>query len=382
MNIHYKTLAFIFAATGLMFFNTSKVSAQQYTKFVDPFIGTGGHGHTYPGATVPFSLVQLSPDNGKNGWDWVSGYHISSDSIAGFSHMHLSGTGIGDWLDIAIMPLKEPITQKDIDTRVKFSHANEKASPGFYEVKLDNGITAQLTASERVGFHQYIFPENSTPTIRLDLGHAYNWDRPMDTQMILVNDSTVIGKRYSYGWANQQHIYFAIRFNQSIQSYLLNGQNTSDKQISQTNTASRGPVNAVNAQFLFSNPSSVELKVALSTTSTDKAILALSEIPDWNFDGVKRQAEGKWEKELGKIKVESSDENYKKIFYSALYHTAVSPTLYSDADGEYKNYKGEIHKMENGGQRYTLFSLWDTFRALKPLFTITQPQRYTDMVLR
>ena len=380
MNLHYKSLAIIFAATAALLSNPAKVTAQQYTKYVDPFIGTGGHGHTYPGATVPFSLVQLSPDNGKNGWDWVSGYHISADSIAGFSHMHLSGTGIGDWLDIAIMPLNNPSNQNNLDTKVKFSHSNENASPGYYEVKLDNGIHAQLTATERVGLHHYTFPNNTTPTIRLDLAHAYNWDRPMDTEIKIINDSTAIGKRYSYGWANKQHIYFAIRFNKPFKSYLLNGEKSNSKTIAQVNENRQGPINAVNAQFIFPNQHQIELKVALSTTSEEKAIAALSEIQSWDFNVVKQEAEAKWENELSKIKVESADENLKKIFYSALYHTAVSPTLYSDSDSEYKNYKGEVHRMVNNGQRYTLFSLWDTFRALKPLFTITQPERYTDMM--
>ncbi|WP_313514248.1 GH92 family glycosyl hydrolase [Sphingobacterium sp.] len=379
MKLHYKSFAIIFA-TGLLSLPICKVAAQQYTKYVDPFIGTGGHGHTFPGATVPFSLVQLSPDNGKNGWDWVSGYHYSADSIAGFSHMHLSGTGIGDWLDIAIMPLNQPVNKKDFDTRVKFSHNNENAKPGYYEVKLDNGIQARLTSTERVGLHNYSFPKSANPTIRLDLAHAYNWDRPMDTEIKILNDSTAIGKRYSYGWANQQHIYFAIRFNKPFNSYLLNGNKTNEKQISQLNNSRQGPVNAVNAQFTFQPSQEVDLKVALSTTSADKALEALHEIPNWNFEQVKLNAENQWEKELGKIKVESSDETLKKIFYSALYHTAVSPILYSDKDGEYKNYKGELHKMNNAGQRYTLFSLWDTFRALKPLLSITQSERYTDMM--
>lgn len=379
MKLHYKSFAIIFA-TGLMSLPVCKVAAQQYTKYVDPFIGTGGHGHTFPGATVPFSLVQLSPDNGKNGWDWVSGYHYSADSIAGFSHMHLSGTGIGDWLDIAIMPLNQPVNKKDFDTRIKFSHNNEKASPGYYEVRLDNGIQARLTSTERVGLHNYTFPKNTEPTIRLDLGHAYNWDRPMDTEIKILNDSTAIGKRYSYGWANQQHIYFAIRFSKPFNSYLLNGNKTNEKHISQLNNSRQGPVNAVNAQFIFQKTDQVDLKVALSTTSAEKAIEALNEIQNWDFEQVKSNAENQWEKELGKIKVESSDETLKKIFYSALYHTAVSPTLYSDKDGEYKNYKGELHKMNNAGQRYTLFSLWDTFRALKPLLSITQSERYTDMM--
>ncbi len=379
MKLHYKSFAIIFA-TGLLSLPVTKVAAQQYTKYVDPFIGTGGHGHTFPGATVPFSLVQLSPDNGKNGWDWVSGYHFSADSIAGFSHMHLSGTGIGDWLDIAIMPLNQPVNKKDFDTRIKFSHNNEKASPGYYEVRLDNGIQARLTSTERVGLHNYTFPKNTEPTIRLDLGHAYNWDRPMDTEIKILNDSTAIGKRYSYGWANQQHIYFAIRFNKPFNSYLLNGNKSNEKQISQLNNSRQGPVNAVNAQFIFQKIDQVDLKVALSTSSAEKAVEALNEIPNWDFNQVKSNAENQWEKELGKIKVESTDETLKKIFYSALYHTAVSPTLYSDQDGEYKNYKGEFHKMKNAGQRYTLFSLWDTFRALKPLLTITQSERYTDMM--
>lgn len=360
--------------------------AQELTKHVNLLIGTGGHGHTYPGATVPFSLVQLSPDNGKGGWDWVSGYHISSDSIAGFSHMHLSGTGIGDWLDIAVMPLLQPVNTNKIDTRVQFDRKNEVASPGFYQVKLNNGIEAALTATERVGFHQYTFPAGTThPTVRLDLDHTYNWDRAVDTEITIINDSTVVGKRYSQGWANKQHIYFALRTSRPFASYLFNGSeptvHTGNNQpsIRIDNTQERGR-QGVNAQLIFENSGTVLVKVALSTTDQQKALAALNEIPDWNFQRVQAQATQKWEKELGKIRVETKDETVKRIFYSALYHTAVAPTLYSDADGVYKNYKGEQHQMANGGQRYTFFSLWDTFRALKPLFTITQPDRYTDML--
>ncbi|QBR12140.1 GH92 family glycosyl hydrolase [Sphingobacterium sp. CZ-2] len=377
MIIYFKR--FLPLLTGLLL-GTLGLKAQEFSKYVDPFIGTGGHGHTYPGATVPFSLVQLSPDNGKSGWDWVSGYHISADSIAGFSHMHLSGTGIGDWLDIAIMPLTNPVEQNRLDTRVRFSHQDEMASPGFYQVKLENGILAQLTASERVGFHQYQFPAGSRPTIRLDLAHAFNWDRPMDTEIKIIDKHTIIGKRYSYGWANKQHIYFAIRFEKPFSTYLLNGEKTSSSSVSQTNTSTSGPVKAVNAQFTFPNQNQVALKVALSTSNEEKALAALNEIPDWDFIAAKTSAQNKWEKELSKIQVESADEKLKTIFYTALYHTALSPTLYSDADGAYKNYKGESHKMPNAGQRYTLFSLWDTFRALKPLFTITQAERYTDIL--
>ncbi|WP_312138596.1 GH92 family glycosyl hydrolase [Sphingobacterium sp.] len=379
MTFHYtKALKSIFLSTVILM-SASHAEAQKLTQYVDPFIGTGGHGHTFPGATVPFSLVQLSPDNGKNGWDWVSGYHISADSIAGFSHMHLSGTGIGDWLDIAIMPMLKPIKNYKVDTRVAFSHDKEKASPGYYAVQLNNQILARLTATERVGYHQYQFPASSEPTIRLDLNHAFNWDKPTDTEIQILNDSTVIGKRYSYGWANQQHIYFAIRFSSPFKQYLLNGKESNAKKLRIENQGKLAEP-AVNAQFVFTSGKQIELKVALSTSNEQKALLALNEIPNWSFEQVKTQAEQKWEKELGKIEVESKDDRLKRIFYTALYHTAISPTLYSDQDGAYKNYKGEQYKMPNNGQRYTLFSLWDTFRALKPLFTITQPERYTDII--
>lgn len=351
--------------------------AQKLTDHVDPFIGTGGHGHTYPGATVPFALVQLSPDNGKSGWDWVSGYHFSSDSIAGFSHMHLSGTGIGDWLDISVMPMLSPSEKDKIDTRQKFSHTNEHASPGYYEVQLENNIKAQLTSTERVGYHQYTFPVGaSLPTLRIDLSHAYNWDRPTETEIHQINDSTLIGKRYSYGWANKQHIYFAARSSQPIQQLLLNGTEQRYNKIANE----KNEVDGVNAQLVFSNASIIQLKVALSTTSSNSALAALTEIPDWDFKRVTTEADNKWEQELAKIKIKTSDPSLKRIFYSALYHTALSPTLYSDSDGMYKNSKGQTHQMPDGQQRYTLFSLWDTFRALKPLFTITQPDKYTNML--
>lgn len=358
----------------------NSIHAQKLTKQVDNFIGTGGHGHTFPGATLPFSMVQLSPDNGKSGWDWVSGYHYSSDSIAGFSHLHLSGTGIGDWLDISIMPLQNPIFENKIDTRTSFSHQNETAEPGYYTVTLDNGITAELTTTQRVGYHRYTFPgDTEQATLRLDLEHAYNWDRPMDTEITWVNDSTIIGKRYSYGWANDQHVYFALRSSAPIEKILLNGKE-GGKTIRQKNESRQGPVNGVNAQLIFNNTQQVEIKVALSMTNADKATAALDEIPHWNFNQVKNQASNIWEQELNKITIRAKDPKIHRVFYSALYNTAISPHLYSDIDGEYKNAKGEIHTMPNGQQRYTLFSLWDTFRALMPLLTITQPERYTDIL--
>ncbi len=349
-------------------------SAQQLIKYVDPFIGTGGHGHTYPGAQVPFGMVQLSPDNGSEGWDWSSGYHYSDSVIAGFSHMHLSGTGIGDWCDISVMPSIGFINDTIAMYREKFSHKNEKASPGFYSVKLDNGISAAFTTTERCGLHEYTFPKGATPVIRFNLGFAINWDKPLDTYIKQVNDSTIVGYRYSEGWAHVQRVYFAARTAVPFTKlYLSNGKESSK------GTSAKGT--GIKGQLMFRNMQGkpILMKVALSTVSTEKALLALQEIQGWNFEAVKKQAENKWEKELQKILVKGKDETAKKVFYTALYHTCMAPALYSDADGSYQNVQGEVKKMATG-QRYNEFSLWDTFRALDPLFSLTQPLKITEFV--
>lgn len=350
-------------------------SAQQRTKYVDPFIGTGGHGHTYPGATVPFGMVQLSPDNGTQGWDWCSGYNYSDSMIAGFSHTHLSGTGIGDWCDISVMPSNGLINDTITLYREKFSHKNEKASPGYYSVTLNNGIAAAFTATERCGLHQYTFPKGTTPVIRFNLGFAINWDAPNGTHIQRVNDSTIMGFRYSKGWAQVQKVYFAARTSVPFTKfYLSDGRDTIN--------ANALIGNGVKGQLVFADLKGKPLlmKVALSSVNMRKALMALDEIKDWNFEAVKKQAETNWEKELQKIAIKSTDEQSKKIFYSALYHTCAAPVLYSDADGEYTNANGETKKMPAGQQRYTEFSLWDTFRALDPLFTVTQPKRIIDLI--
>jgi len=364
-----------------VFLNSKNFQAQEnLTQYIDPFIGTSNHGHTFPGASMPFGMVQLSPDNGRSDWDWVSGYSYDSDYIAGFSHMHLSGTGIGDWLDVAVMPLLNPAYENRVDTRTFFSHKNEKAKAGLYQVKLDNGISVRLTATERVGYHQYSFPESPidpiNPTIRLDLHHAYNWDQPVDAEIVIVDDNTVVGKRISKGWAANQRVFFAMKTSVPFQQVLLNGERTDIKTISSKENA-RG----VNAQFVFpSSIQNIELKVALSTVSTEKALLALNETQNLSFDQVAQNANQAWESEMEKIKIQTTRSGLKKVFYSALYHTALSPALYSDSDGEYANFKNEIHKMPEGQQRYTLYSLWDTFRAEHPLLTITQPKRYLSLM--
>ena len=376
----------IFVLLGLMLSFVFSLKAQDnLSKYIDPMIGTGGHGHTFPGAATPFGMIQLSPDNGRGDWDWVSGYHYSSDYIAGFSHLHLLGTGIGDWLDIAVMPLLKPVEEDVVDTRTFFSHKNEKATAGRYQVKLDNGIGADLTVTPRVGYHHYSFPEGTEePTLRLDLHHAYNWDKPIETEIEVLNDSTIIGKRISKGWAARQSVFFALRTSEPVVKLLLNG-TINNEILTHKNAADNAKIasatnaKGVNAQLVFDN-TEVEIKVALSSTNTDKALAALNEIPDWDFERVAKEARQSWEKEMAKIKIETPRENIKRIFYTNLYHTAIAPTLYSDVDGEYRNYKDDIHKAPEGEQKYTLYSLWDTFRAEHPLLTITQPEKILPLL--
>lgn len=363
---------------GLLGSMALPAAAQQksgLTQWVDPFIGTGGHGHTYPGATVPFGMVQLSPDNGTEGWDWCSGYHYSDSTIAGFSHTHLSGTGIGDWYDISVLPHTSLIPDAEPRFKVGFSHAKEQASPGFYAVELNNGVKVSLTATERCGLHAYTFPPGSTPVIRFDLGFRLNWDKATDTFMQQVNDSTFVGYRFSDGWAQKQRVYFAARTSRPVSQLRLS---ENGRQIAGKELQGKG----VRGQLLFQNAAgqTILLKVALSSVSTDKALLALQEIPGWDFGQVKASAQAKWEQELGKITISTPDPTFKKTFYTALYHTALAPVLYSDADGAYQNYKGEVKQMPAGQQRYTVYSLWDTFRALNPLFTLTQPVKYPGML--
>ncbi|MEO6547759.1 MAG: GH92 family glycosyl hydrolase [Ferruginibacter sp.] len=367
-SIYYGVIIFFLMAVP------TKLTAQQLTKYVDPFIGTGGHGHTYPGATVPFGMIQLSPDNGSQGWDWCSGYHYTDSMIAGFSHTHLSGTGIGDYCDISVMPSNGLVNDTITLYRQKFSHKNEKASPGFYAVTLDNGIKAAFTTTERCGLLQYTFPKGTEPVIRINLGFAINWDTPVETFIQQLNDSTIVGYRYSKGWTQTQRVYFAVRTNAPFSKlYLANGKETLPG-----NTA-KGKM--IKGQLMFKNVGgqTIMMKLALSSVSTDKALIALKEINGWSFNTVRKEAEAKWEIELQKIAVKSTDEPAKRIFYTALYHTCLAPVLYSDKDGSYQNAKGQVKRMPVG-QRYNVFSLWDTFRALNPLFTITQPGRITALI--
>jgi predicted alpha-1,2-mannosidase len=358
--------------TGAAMLLALQVPAQKLTRFVDPFLGTGGHGHVYPGATVPFGMVQLSPDNGVNGWDWCSGYHYSSDSIAGFSHTHLSGTGIGDWCDISVLPLpddRDLVRQDRI--RLPFSHANESAKPGYYAVRFDNGIRAELTSTTRNGYHRYTFPGQSG-WLRFDMGFTINWDSATAGMLKVADDSTLIGSRFSTGWAKGQRVFFAARFSRPIREILWSGDGKADGR-QQT-----GPTSRASLRFEV-NGSPLYTRVAISTIGTDEALAALQETEGAGFDRVSADAERLWETELEKIRIDTTDRDKAVTFYTALYRTCLSPVVHSDADGRYRTHDGTIRKQTNG-DKYTIFSLWDTFRALHPLFTITQPGRVPDMI--
>jgi predicted alpha-1,2-mannosidase len=350
-----------------------QVQNERLTGFVDPFIGTAAHGHTYPGAAYPFGQIQLSPDNGTQGWDWCSGYNYSDSVIAGFSHLHLSGTGIGDLADLSFLPVTEEVTFRngEINTGFvqryagKFTHDQEVASAGYYAVTLKNsGVRAEFTVSERAGFHRYSFPEEGKSNIIINLGFAINWDKPYKTSLNVEDSSLVTGFRLSSGWAADQHVYFAVRFSEPVSHSVISSGEGEGRTI---------------ACFTFSGKQ-ILAKVGVSSVSIANALSNLdSSLPGWDFDAVRKAASDAWETELSKIRIISKDPDQKTIFYTSLYHTLIAPALFSDENGEFKGVKGDIQKAA-GYKRYTVFSLWDTYRALHPLFTIMQPSRVNDMV--
>ncbi len=344
---------------------------RKLTSLVDPFLGTGGHGHVYPGATVPFGMVQLSPDNGDEGWDWCAGYHYSSNTIAGFSHMHLSGTGIGDWCDISILPLTDTGSVQEEKIKLPFSHANESAAPGYYQVTLDNGVRTELTATDRTGYHRYHFP-NGTGWLRFDMGFRINWDAPTAGMLELVNDSTLIGYRYSTGWAKGQKVYFAARFSSPVQALQFIHDSV------RTNNQAQGKM--VKALLQFNNTPALQVQVSLSTVSTAKALQELATQQGRSFDWVRTEADTRWEAELRKIQVQHTEAHRDTLFYTALYRTCLAPVISSDADGTYQTHDNKVNRFTAGKNKYTIFSQWDVFRALNPLFTLTQPERLPDML--
>jgi len=341
---------------------------------VDPFLGTGGHGHTFPGATTPFGMVQLSPDNGTEGWDWVSGYHYSDSVIAGFSHTHLSGTGIGDLTDISVMPLLEADAEKG--SRYRFSHANEKAKPGYYSVVFDNGIKAELSATPRTGQHRYSFPKGEKQIIAFDMGFTINWDKVTEAYLEIVDDSTIAGYRYSTGWARNQKVYFAARTNKATKDAFF----TKEGKKVEVEAKSFNDLTArLVLDFGADQSSPLTMAVGLSTASIDGAMSSLKMESDGKpqFEESLAAAQAMWKEKLNAIQATFIEPEMDTMFYSAIYHTEMSPNLISDPTGAYKAPDSTIQSADNF-DRYTVFSLWDTFRATHPLYLITNQEISQD----
>lgn len=351
-------------------------ASTDYTQYVNPFIGTDFTGNTYPGAQAPFGMVQLSPDNGLPGWDRISGYFYPDSTIAGFSHTHLSGTGAGDLYDISFMPVTLPYKEAEAPLGIhsKFSHDDESATAGYYRVLLkDYNIHVELTATERCGIQRYTFPE-ARAAIFLNLKKAMNWDFTNDTQVEIVDSVTIQGYRFSDGWARDQHIYFRTRFSKPFTSV----------QIDTTAIIKDGDHigTATIARFDFDTQKDEQIIVstAISGVSTEGAAKnLLAEVPDDNFDKYRNLTRDNWNRQLSKIEIVSNNTDDKVNFYTALYHSMIAPTIYSDVDGTYYGPDKKTHKTD-GWVNYSTFSLWDTFRAAHPLFTYTEPERANDMV--
>ena len=353
------------------------------TKYVDPFIGTGFHGHVFVGANVPFGAVQLGPTNISQGWDWCSGYHISDSTIVGFQHTHLSGTGIGDLGDISFMPTTGSVkvskgTLKDMQSGYvsTFSHQQETARPGYYAVKLKRyNISVQLTATQRVGFHQYTFPKSAQSNIIIDLQEGIGWDRPTKTAIRQVNDSTITGYRYSAGWAADQRIYFTAVFSKKIKSFSVY-----DSIAVKTGTELEARKVKGVLSFATTAGEKVFVKVGISPVSTTNALANIkAELPGWDFDKAVAAADAAWNKELQKVEIKTAEESKKTIFYTALYHTLIAPSIFNDHNGDYLGTDKKVYPKASFTNLTTL-SLWDTYRAANPLYTILQPQRVNDMI--
>jgi len=347
--------------------------------YVNPFIGTDAHGHTYPGASVPFGMVQLSPDTRLEGWDGCSGYHYSDSVVYGFSHTALSGTGVPDYADILLMPttgdvvLNNGADNVDQGYASRFDHANENAEAGFYQTYLDDyDIGVELTCSKRVGFHKYRYPETGQCNVIIDLKHR---DKVVDSWLQVIGDTKIEGFRRSTSWALDQHIYFVAEFSVPFEQYglALNENYTDDDVI-------RGENVKALVQFNLPEHKEVLVKVGISAVSTEGAWKNLeAEIPHWNFERVRTEAKNAWNAALNKIQVKGGTEAQKTTFYSALYHAFLVPNLFQDVDGKYRGRDMEIHESKEFNY-YTVFSLWDTFRAEHPLFTLIQQERTIDFI--
>lgn len=347
-----------------------------YSRYVNPFIGTDFTGNTYPGAQVPFGMVQLSPDNGLSGWNRISGYFYPDTTIAGFSHTHLSGTGAGDLYDISFMPVIRPYKEAPAPLGIysTFSHAEEFASAGYYRVFLkDYKILVELTTTERCGIQRYTFPK-AEASVFLNLKKAMNWDFTLDSQIEVVDSVTVRGYRFSQGWSPLQHVYFETRFSKPFVAYHI------DTTAIITKQGRIGTASVARFDFNTKEGEKVLVTTGISGVSIEGARRNLQvEVPLDDFEFYRKQAAMKWNKQLSKIEVVSKVRDDLVKFYTALYHTMLAPTIYSDIDSLYYGSDQQIHKTD-GWTNYSTFSLWDTYRASHPLFTYTQPERTNDMI--
>ena len=363
----------------------SGVAQRDYSKsegllqYVDPYIGSGYHGHVFVGTSVPYGMVQLGPSNIHKGWDWCSGYHYSDSILIGFSHTHLSGTGCTDLGDILIMPLNEIRTPRGNQDDIRdgyasrYSHDNEIARPEYYSLLLDRyNIRAELTATDRVGFHRYTYPEGKPASILIDLREG-NGSNAYDSYIRKIDDYTVEGYRYVRGWSPSRKVYFVLKSDKKIEQFTAYDDNT-PKPWDQLKVAS------VKSVLTFGNVKEVKIKVAISSVSCANAAMNLQEeLSHWDFDKTVKMSAGRWNKELARMTVETDDEASKRTFYTAHYHTMIAPTLYCDVNGEYRGMNDMIYT-DPKKVNYTTLSLWDTYRALHPLMTIIQPEMVDNVV--
>lgn len=356
---------------------------EDLTQFVDPRIGTGGHGHVFYGANVPYGFIQLGPTSIPQSWDWVSGYHVSDSTVIGFPHTHLSGTGIGDLHDINVMPVVGEVTYSRGDASSyetglwSYSdRSKEVVTPGYYRTHLSRyNVDVELTATKRVGFHKYTFLGNESPAIVFDMVNGGCWDKTTEAVIRVVNDSTVSGYRYSKGWADDQRVFFRAEFSRKFDNveFIVNDS------VKEGDMA-KGAQLFARVNFAAGNKEPVYMKVALSPTSEEGAQLNMqTELSGWDFEKTIADAKAAWNKELNKVKVYTTDEALKKIFYTSLYHTLFAPSEFCDVNGDYYGADKQMHKGE-GFVNYTTFSLWDTYRAAQPLMTILHPEKMSDII--
>lgn len=333
---------------------TVAATVQNLTQYVNQYVGTGGHGHTFMGANVPFGLVQLGPTEPTRGWDWCSGYYYDDDELIGFGHMHLSGTGIGCLGDVAFLPVKD---FKQTSTR--FKHEAEKVHPGYYSLQLtDPNVLVELTATERCGFHRYTFKDGAKAQLALDLSQCIGWDKLNDCLLTQESTTRLTGFRRSNGWAADRRIYFSIDFSQPVTVHRLD-------------SMERVVVSVAD------NTKPLLVKVALSPVSIDKAKLNMqAEMAGWDFDATVKAADDAWNRELARIQIQTNDQTKKRVFYTAMYHLMTSCSKFNDVDREYRGADGKVHKADF--TNYTTLSLWDTYRAAHPLMTVAFPEMQRD----